>query len=268
VKIGDDFFSSTRKGELLTIGGGSCFYPKSNLTVGNRCTIHDVFINIAMPIEIGNDVGISHGTTFYTHWFWDSIFDGYAQNFAGINISHGSIIGADSFFLPGTKIGKNCIVGARSVVTKDFPDSCLIAGNPAKIIKNSNRKKISPQQRNELLKSAMLWYKDILKTKGFIIKEFPNDPLKFNVAKDGISATIFYSHSVREIQKFKRIIVLTFTKLQLSSKNHTIINLSEKTISGSEDDLTDDLRDFLRKVGIRIFTERRFKSISPKNDFP
>jgi len=33
-------------------------------------------------------------------------------------------------------IGNNVIVGANSVVTKDFPDNCVIAGVPAKIIKN------------------------------------------------------------------------------------------------------------------------------------
>ncbi|UKA22769.1 hypothetical protein IHC92_04280 [Photobacterium damselae subsp. damselae] len=36
---------------------------------------------------------------------------------------------------PGVSIGKYCIIGARSVVTKDIPDYCVAAGNPAKIIK-------------------------------------------------------------------------------------------------------------------------------------
>ncbi len=43
--------------------------------------------------------------------------------------------------------------------------------------------------------------------------------------------------------------------------NQTIFNLSKKTLSGYENNLSDDLRDFLRKVGIRIFTNRKFQSI-------
>lgn len=38
--------------------------------------------------------------------------------------------------LPGVSIGKNCIIGAGSIVTKDIPDNVLAAGNPARIIKS------------------------------------------------------------------------------------------------------------------------------------
>ena len=34
-------------------------------------------------------------------------------------------------------MGKNVIIGANSVVTKDVPDNCIVAGNPAKIIKTN-----------------------------------------------------------------------------------------------------------------------------------
>ena len=37
--------------------------------------------------------------------------------------------------MPNVKIGKNSIIGANTVVTKDVPENCVVGGNPAKIIK-------------------------------------------------------------------------------------------------------------------------------------
>ena len=51
------------------------------------------------------------------------------------HIGENTWIGANSILLPGVQIGKNCIVGAGSVVTKSFDNNSIIAGNPAKVIK-------------------------------------------------------------------------------------------------------------------------------------
>ena len=45
-------------------------------------------------------------------------------------------IGSGSMILPGITIGDNSIVGAGSIVTKDVPPNVIVAGNPAKFIKN------------------------------------------------------------------------------------------------------------------------------------
>jgi len=44
-------------------------------------------------------------------------------------------IGANSTILPGVRIGKNSLIGAGSVVTKDVPENSVVVGNPAKVIK-------------------------------------------------------------------------------------------------------------------------------------
>lgn len=45
------------------------------------------------------------------------------------------LIGMNSVILPGTKLGKHCIVGANSTVSGEYPDYCVIAGSPARIVK-------------------------------------------------------------------------------------------------------------------------------------
>jgi len=44
-------------------------------------------------------------------------------------------IGEGVAVLPNVTIGNNCIIGANAVVTKSFPDNCVIGGNPARVIK-------------------------------------------------------------------------------------------------------------------------------------
>ncbi|WP_188085477.1 acyltransferase, partial [Pseudoalteromonas fuliginea] len=48
-------------------------------------------------------------------------------------------IGFDSLILPGSHVGKNCVIGAKSVLKGLYPDNSLIVGNPAKVVKTLNK---------------------------------------------------------------------------------------------------------------------------------
>jgi acetyltransferase-like isoleucine patch superfamily enzyme len=52
-------------------------------------------------------------------------------------IGQNCFIGARSIILPGVEIGDNCVVGTGSVVTKNVPANCIVAGNPARIIREN-----------------------------------------------------------------------------------------------------------------------------------
>jgi acetyltransferase-like isoleucine patch superfamily enzyme len=52
-------------------------------------------------------------------------------------IGENCFIGGRSLIMPGVEIGNNCVVGAGSVVTKSVPDRCVVAGNPAKILREN-----------------------------------------------------------------------------------------------------------------------------------
>lgn len=50
-------------------------------------------------------------------------------------IGEDTLVGIHAIIMPGVRVGKQVIVGAGSVVTKDVPDNCIVAGNPARVIK-------------------------------------------------------------------------------------------------------------------------------------
>lgn len=52
-----------------------------------------------------------------------------------IVIEDDCFIGAHSFILKGVHLGRHCVVGANSVVTKSFKSKSLVGGNPAKLIR-------------------------------------------------------------------------------------------------------------------------------------
>lgn len=56
-----------------------------------------------------------------------------------IEIGDGTWIGMNVVIVGNVLIGKHCVIGANTVVTKDVPDYCVVAGSPARIIKRYNQ---------------------------------------------------------------------------------------------------------------------------------
>lgn len=63
------------------------------------------------------------------------VFKIYPDVSQGITVKAGVNIGASAILIPGITTGRNIMVGADSVVTKDAPDSAVVVGNPARIIR-------------------------------------------------------------------------------------------------------------------------------------
>ncbi len=81
-------------------------------------------------IHIGAQTYIAFGTAILTHDMTRGLLvDTY--------IGKRCFIGAHSMILPGVNVGDESIVAAGSIVTKDVPSRCIVAGNPAIIIREN-----------------------------------------------------------------------------------------------------------------------------------
>jgi acetyltransferase-like isoleucine patch superfamily enzyme len=52
-----------------------------------------------------------------------------------VRVGRGSFLGFRSIIMPGVSLGKHCVVGAHTVVTRSFPDYSMVVGSPARIVK-------------------------------------------------------------------------------------------------------------------------------------
>jgi acetyltransferase-like isoleucine patch superfamily enzyme len=91
-------------------------------------------------IEIGRNVLISDrvfiGDTLHGFKRTDiPICDQYLVSPGPVVICDGAWLGIGVSILPNVTIGRNCVVGANSVVTSDVPDFCVVVGAPARVIK-------------------------------------------------------------------------------------------------------------------------------------
>jgi len=127
--------------------------------IGNnvRFTGKPVWGTESFLIEVGDDVTITQDVTFITHDGGVGIFRREIQGinvFGKIIIGNNVFIGARTIFMPGIRVGNNVVIAAGSIVTKDIPDNCVVAGVPAKVIKS-----IDEYKKNVLLKAIYVFGK-------------------------------------------------------------------------------------------------------------
>ena len=102
-----------------------------------RIGLHNTIIG---PVEIGSHVNLAQGITVtaLNHNFdnTEKRIDEQGVSTNPVTIEDDVWIGANAVILPGVTIGNHCVVAAGAVVTKDVPPHSLVAGVPAKVIKN------------------------------------------------------------------------------------------------------------------------------------
>jgi acetyltransferase-like isoleucine patch superfamily enzyme len=140
IEVGED----TLIGQQVSISAGMLpgqdLFQLTLLTIGDRCVIgRGSHIIAHQSITIGDDVwtGPYVYITDQNHGYEDldvPIGRQFPVN-RPVSIGAGSWLGAGAIILPGARIGRNVVVAAGSVVRGDVQDHCVVAGVPAKVIR-------------------------------------------------------------------------------------------------------------------------------------
>lgn len=206
-------------------GGGGVPNIHSNVTIGNNVLVCAyVLINNAREVVIGDDVGLGQYVHIWTHGGWLSTLDGYPCKFASVKIGSHVWIPERTSVLAGVTIGDHVIVGNNSLVDKDLPGGCFAAGIPVKILKEGVfPKPLSQEEKDKLLER--------------LVKEWSDEHPFYLKIVDYLGGGRI---------RFKTLIFDTNTM----------------EISGQLDEEGEDLRDHLRRNGVKFFTGKPFKSMA------
>ena len=83
-------------------------------------------------IHIGEESYLASGAIVFSHDFTRRL---HSHTYIGKRC----FIGANAIIMCGVKIGDEVVVGSGAIVTKDIPSNCIVAGNPARIIREGIR---------------------------------------------------------------------------------------------------------------------------------
>nr|WP_104127530.1 WxcM-like domain-containing protein [Cryobacterium sp. Y57] len=105
-------------------------FIENDVIVGDRVTIKSG-VQLWDGIELQDDVFVGPNATFTNDGFPRS--KKYPESFPRTIVEKGASIGGGAVILPGIRIGRDAMIGAGAVVTRDVPPFAIVVGNPARI---------------------------------------------------------------------------------------------------------------------------------------
>jgi acetyltransferase-like isoleucine patch superfamily enzyme len=135
--------------------------PVKGITIGDYCLIcPGVRITSAVEITIGDNCMFANGV-FITDSDWHGIYNRVSTGKRKpVIIADNVWVGDSATICKGVTIGENSIVGAGAVVAGDVPENCIVAGNPAKIIR-----KLDP---SKTIKTRGHWLPDFFQSLDYL----------------------------------------------------------------------------------------------------
>lgn len=137
ISIGDNcIFNSSSTSNRIGVYSPCMFSTitkDAKIEIGNGCGFSGTVIGAFQNIKLGNNVRCGANTLITdSDWHTDDYRTGENKE---VVIDDNVWLGYGVKVLKGVHIGKNSLIGANSVVTKDIPTNVIAAGNPCKVIK-------------------------------------------------------------------------------------------------------------------------------------
>jgi acetyltransferase-like isoleucine patch superfamily enzyme len=244
LRIGGAFWSTNR----VLVGGGGWQGPDSILTVGEGTSFFDgSFVNVSEHVTIGDGCALSADTTVLTHGCWQPVLDGYPYSFAPVVMEDDVVVFVKSVVLPGVTLHRGTTVAAGSVVTKSTPPYSLVGGVPARVISADARRPMDEESRLELVRTIIERWIETLEWKGVSV---------VGGSGAGDEWAVEWRGSVERLRlqsaTGRPVVTVTATSGEVDR-----LDLGTMRCEGPGSQISEDLRDWLRRNGIKILSAGR-----------
>lgn len=156
-----------RIGALTIASGRERFFLRSSLTLGTNARIFPLcWIDCGQNVHVGKDSCLGGGTHVFTHGSFLSYLEGYPVNSGNVHVGDNVYVAWRCVLLPGTRLDGDAVVGAKSLVRGNFPRGVLVAGSPAKILRQPYPPALSETERNERLLEVLTRVAEVLEGMG------------------------------------------------------------------------------------------------------
>lgn len=223
---------------------GDGLSAESVLRTGRACSItQEVRINLARAVMLGDEAALSPRTMVFTHAYWGSVLEGHEAPLAPVEIASGAWVGAACTLLPGTRIGEGASVVANSCVSGDVPPGALAGGVPAQILRAGRTHPLDPElwevRALELVQDFAAW----CATRGCAVAPDPARAWTWTIRlPDGsVERLAFGGEDPTGIR----------VGFDLRGEGARL-DLARREVSGPRTPLSEELRNFLRRRGVRL----------------
>lgn len=136
IRIGHSFTAIGEPGNRVEIGVWGREPGHGRIQIGDGCLMSPGSrMSASDEIVVGDGVMLANGA-YITDCDWHTVYDRMVRTDpAPVHIADNVWLGDGSTVLKGVSVGENSVIAARAVVTRDVPANVVVAGNPAKVVK-------------------------------------------------------------------------------------------------------------------------------------